>query len=143
MASSMRESRTRFGLICPSTMQMRARWKSVTDTAGPGKAGDDETLMNDAILRQEAARAAAYRQAGAEAPMRLTISPAAADKPAYPAPVRWQSGDAADCKSAYAGSIPARTSKTARQAVLLQKQLNPSNRLPNRRGLAPMRGDRG
>jgi hypothetical protein len=24
--------------------------------------------------------------------------------------VRWQSGDAADCKSAYAGSIPARTS---------------------------------
>jgi hypothetical protein len=24
--------------------------------------------------------------------------------------VRWQSGDVADCKSAYAGSIPARTS---------------------------------
>ncbi len=24
--------------------------------------------------------------------------------------VRWQSGDAADCKSVYAGSIPARTS---------------------------------
>jgi hypothetical protein len=27
------------------------------------------------------------------------------------APVRWQSGDAADCKSAYVGSIPARTSR--------------------------------
>jgi hypothetical protein len=28
--------------------------------------------------------------------------------------VRWQSGDAADCKSAYAGSIPARTSSISR-----------------------------
>jgi hypothetical protein len=28
-----------------------------------------------------------------------------------PPMVRWQSGDVADCKSAYAGSIPARTSK--------------------------------
>jgi hypothetical protein len=32
--------------------------------------------------------------------------------------VRWQSGDAADCKSAYAGSIPARTSNAATYLLL-------------------------
>jgi hypothetical protein len=29
--------------------------------------------------------------------------------------VRWQSGDVADCKSAYVGSIPARTSRFFRR----------------------------
>jgi hypothetical protein len=41
-------------------------------------------------------------------------------------PVRWQSGDAADCKSANVGSIPARTSTTGFQAakILRKSQLH-------------------
>ena len=34
-------------------------------------------------------------------------------------PVRWQSGDAADCKSANVGSIPARTSNLLRTVLVL------------------------
>ena len=46
--------------------------------------------------------------------------------------VRWQSGDAADCKSAYAGSIPARTSNGSstlfgRFAPAATRPANPSD----------------
>jgi hypothetical protein len=63
--------------------------------------------------------AAPLRQAIVLAPLSvrlesgLTRVGGAPDIPSPFKPVRWQSGDAADCKSAYAGSIPARTSTTS------------------------------
>ena len=77
----------------------------------PGRRGPWRAARSDG-------NAAAYRGAVREAPCGCPV--AGLDQPGrqprYTAPslrpVRWQSGDAADCKSANVGSIPARTSNS-------------------------------
>ena len=126
MASTRRWSVTLLGRICPSTMLRRAA--AYSDMAVAYRKGG-RTRRQTGVLRPSCLVAyisskchehnvtrgvscfAAIRLTG---PSKRSIRPlprcGAPVRGADPRMARWQSGDAADCKSVYVGSIPARAS---------------------------------